>query len=523
MTAALQPLQALVMQLLLLLLTGPASHLADGYRFLSSELNGTKPSEATSGRIQRRHANLALSENISAVLENLLKNYDSTQRPASGLGPTRVQTNILIRSMGPISELDMEYSMDCYFRQMWRDQRLTFNSSIDQLSLSIKMLEGIWKPDTYFLNGRGSYVHTITRPNKLIRLSSNGVILYSMRLTIKAKCPMLLQHFPMDKQTCPLVIGSYAYTSHDVIYEWDHENVRLARGIYLSQFDLISYPFRNATVQRKGEEYSILQVNFNLQRHTGYFMINVYLPCTLIVVLSWVSFWINREATADRVSLGITAVLTLSTISIDSRISLPKVSYATAMDWFLFASFAFVIATLLEFAGVHFFTKVGSGEFPVLDESNTEQERRSQEEEEEEEDEWEDEELMEEELSPEQEQELRPGDVWRHRTGTYIGSRDIHQGMLDNHISVVGGLPSPSSPSPKPVRSDPCWYQVLHCIIGNELYRRKRRSAGSRINSVSRIDRVSRVLFPLLFGCLSLFYWNLYWSQPPPNSWEMTD
>ena len=95
--------------------------------------------------------------------------------------------------------------------------------------------------------------------------------------------------------------------------------------------------------------------------------------------------------------------------------------------------------------------------------------------------------------------------------------------MLDNHISVVGGLPpSPSSPSPSPVRSDPCWYQVLHCIIGSELYRRKRRSAGSRINSVSRIDRVSRVLFPLLFGCLSLFYWNLYWSQPPPNSWEMT-
>ena len=57
---------------------------------------------------------------------------------------------------------------------------------------------------------------------------------------------------------------------------------------------------------------------------------------------------------------GITAVLTLSTISIDSRISLPKVSYATAMDWFLFASFAFVIATLLEFAGVHFFTKVST-------------------------------------------------------------------------------------------------------------------------------------------------------------------
>lgn len=51
-------------------------------------------------------------------------------------------------------------------------------------------------------------------------------------------------------------------------------------------------------------EFSVLEVSFNLQRHTGYFLIQVYVPCTLIVVLSWVSFWIHREATSDRVGLG---------------------------------------------------------------------------------------------------------------------------------------------------------------------------------------------------------------------------
>jgi len=51
-------------------------------------------------------------------------------------------------------------------------------------------------------------------------------------------------------------------------------------------------------------EFSVLQVNFNLRRHTGYFLIQVYVPCILIVVLSWVSFWIHREATSDRVGLG---------------------------------------------------------------------------------------------------------------------------------------------------------------------------------------------------------------------------
>ena len=49
----------------------------------------------------------------------------------------------------------------------------------------------------------------------------------------------------------------------------------------------------------------MLYVTFSLRRHMGYFLINVYVPCSLLVVISWVAFWINREATADRIALGI--------------------------------------------------------------------------------------------------------------------------------------------------------------------------------------------------------------------------
>lgn len=72
----------------------------------------------------------------------------------------------------------------------------------------------------------------------------------------------------------------------------------------------------------------------------------------------YVNIRFTLQATSDRVGLGITTVLTLSTISLDSRTDLPKVRYATALDWFLLMSFFYCIATLLEFAGVHYFTKV---------------------------------------------------------------------------------------------------------------------------------------------------------------------
>lgn len=57
-------------------------------------------------------------------------------------------------------------------------------------------------------------------------------------------------------------------------------------------------------------------------------------------------------------TLGITTVLTMTTLSISARHSLPKVSYATAMDWFIAVCFAFVFSALIEFAAVNYFTNL---------------------------------------------------------------------------------------------------------------------------------------------------------------------
>ena len=58
-----------------------------------------------------------------------------------------------------------------------------------------------------------------------------------------------------------------------------------------------SFPLFSGTYQR-------LSLSFKLQRNIGYFVFQTYLPSILIVMLSWVSFWINHEATSARVALG---------------------------------------------------------------------------------------------------------------------------------------------------------------------------------------------------------------------------
>ena len=80
----------------------------------------------------------------------------------------------------------------------------------------------------------------------------------------------------------------------------------------------------------------------------GNFVIQVYGPCVLLVVISWVSFWLNREATSDRISLGVTTVLTMTFLGLEARTDLPQVAYPTALDYFVFISFMFIFSTVVQ-------------------------------------------------------------------------------------------------------------------------------------------------------------------------------
>ncbi|KAL6467155.1 hypothetical protein MHYP_G00249590 [Metynnis hypsauchen] len=61
--------------------------------------------------------------------------------------------------------------------------------------------------------------------------------------------------------------------------------------------------------------YTCVEVIFTLRRQVGFYMMGVYAPTLLIVVLSWLSFWINPDASAARVPLGSTSPFLLPLIS----------------------------------------------------------------------------------------------------------------------------------------------------------------------------------------------------------------
>ena len=97
-------------------------------------------------------------------------------------------------------------------RQIWRDDRLAFAGHEQNHGRSVtlhhRQFDRMWTPDVFIRNLKNGLFHTITVPNRLIRLSPDGTILYSQRLTLTLSCDMILNKYPMDNQTCKIELGS---------------------------------------------------------------------------------------------------------------------------------------------------------------------------------------------------------------------------------------------------------------------------------------------------------------------------
>ncbi|XP_053547058.1 gamma-aminobutyric acid receptor subunit alpha-3 isoform X2 [Bombina bombina] len=426
--------------------------------------------------ISTKHAPELLDESrnnitvFTRILDRLLDGYDNRLRPGLGDSVTEVKTDIYVTSFGPVSDTDMEYTIDVFFRQSWLDERLKFHGPMKTLALNNLLASKIWTPDTFFHNGKKSVAHNMTTPNKLLRLEDNGTLLYTMRLTIHAECPMHLEDFPMDVHACPLKFGSYAYTKAEVIYTWTNgsaESVSVATdGSRLNQYDLLGLAVGSETIRSSTGEYIVMTTHFHLKRKIGYFVIQTYLPCIMTVILSQVSFWLNRESVPARTVFGVTTVLTMTTLSISARNSLPKVAYATAMDWFMAVCYAFVFSALIEFATVNYFTKRGWA-WDGKRASDSQDLKKKE-----------------------------PIILAKKSNNTYniVGTTytlNIKEPALST-IAKSAAIPPPPPPL-SPPRLEP-----------------KPPEGKKTYNSVSRIDKMSRIVFPVLFAIFNLVYWATY-------------
>ncbi|KAM9396208.1 gamma-aminobutyric acid receptor subunit beta-3-like isoform 3-T3 [Salvelinus alpinus] len=469
---------------------------------------------------------------VKETVDKLLKGYDIRLRPDFGGAPVAVGMSIDVASIDMVSEVNMDYTLTMYFQQYWRDKRLAYLGIPLNLTLDNRVADSLWVPDTYFLNDKKSFVHGVTVKNRMIRLHPDGTVLYGLRITTTAACMMDLRRYPLDEQNCTLEIESYGYTTDDIEFYWkggDNAVTGVTR-IELPQFSIVDYKLVSRNVVFSTGAYPRLSLSFKLKRNIGYFILQTYMPSILITILSWVSFWINYDASAARVALGITTVLTMTTINTHLRETLPKIPYVKAIDMYLMGCFVMVFLALLEYAFVNY---IFFGRGPQMQKKLAEKAERANNERAAKYDtnrspqEGGKTSSLKLTKQPNRAKTLRVSQSAESHGNILLTTLEIHNEVAGNEVttsladsrnSSVMGFDNTSTGTGVQCRKASRASVPRHSFDRHAQLKRhklRRRSSQLKIKipdltDVNAIDRWSRIIFPSVFSLFNLIYWMYY-------------
>ncbi|XP_032595814.1 glutamate-gated chloride channel isoform X2 [Drosophila grimshawi] len=425
------------------------------------------------------NAKINFREKEKKVLDQILGagKYDARIRP-SGIngtdGPAVVRVNIFVRSISKIDDVTMEYSVQLTFREQWTDERLKFDDIQGRLKyLTLTEANRVWMPDLFFSNEKEGHFHNIIMPNVYIRIFPNGSVLYSIRISLTLACPMNLKLYPLDRQICSLRMASYGWTTNDLVFLWkEGDPVQVVKNLHLPRFTLEKFLTDYCNSKTNTGEYSCLKVDLLFKREFSYYLIQIYIPCCMLVIVSWVSFWLDQGAVPARVSLGVTTLLTMATQTSGINASLPPVSYTKAIDVWTGVCLTFVFGALLEFALVNYASRSG------LNKANM------------------------------------------HKENMKKKRRDLEQASLDAASDLLD-TDSNATFAMKPLVRHPGDPLALEKLRQCEVHMQppKRPSCCKtwlskfptrQCSRSKRIDVISRITFPLVFALFNLVYWSTY-------------
>ncbi|XP_039970634.1 glutamate-gated chloride channel isoform X10 [Bactrocera neohumeralis] len=420
------------------------------------------------------NAKINFREKEKKVLDQILGagKYDARIRP-SGIngtdGPAVVRVNIYIRSISKIDDVTMEYSVQLTFREQWTDERLKFDDIQGRLKyLTLTEANRVWMPDLFFSNEKEGHFHNIIMPNVYIRIFPNGSVLYSIRISLTLACPMNLKLYPLDRQICSLRMASYGWTTNDLVFLWkEGDPVQVVKNLHLPRFTLEKFLTDYCNSKTNTGEYSCLKVDLLFKREFSYYLIQIYIPCCMLVIVSWVSFWLDQGAVPARVSLGVTTLLTMATQTSGINASLPPVSYTKAIDVWTGVCLTFVFGALLEFALVNYASR---------------------------------------------------SDI--HKENLKKKRRDLEQASLDAASDLLD-TDSNATFAMKPLVRHPGDPMALEKLRQCEVHMQPPKRPNCcktwlskfptrQCSRSKRIDVISRITFPLVFALFNLVYWSTY-------------
>lgn len=276
-----------------------------------------------------------------------IPNEVSGTRPNPGDGVTEISVGLYLIDVSKIDGADQSFTADLFILLHWHDPRLEgLFESTQRVSL-----DTVWNPRLQILNQREI---STTFPD-LAEVAPDGTVISRQRYFGTFSAPLDLHDFPLDRQRFGIRMVVPGYGPDEVRLTADTSG--LADEMRAEEFSIADWdlgaieagpePYR---VTARGREISGYVLAFDGRRHLGFWAGKAFISVLIIVAMSWIVFWIDPKHVGPRLSVTVTAMLTLIAYRFLLAQTLPRLSYLTRMDLFLIGSTLLVLLAVIQVA-----------------------------------------------------------------------------------------------------------------------------------------------------------------------------
>ena len=288
-------------------------------------------------------------------------------------GPVEVTVSFDLRDIDHIDDEAETFEFTGVLKLSWHDPRQTFDPIIEGIDEKIyqgnfqfnEVYSG-WFPQLILVNESGLY----EKHGVLLRVRSDGLLSLFETVNAVAKIDLDLRRYPIDQQRLYAVFHVLGFDSKEIVLrlkpDYNDGDLNIEELFEIPQWHLTriksSIGTRNTPLIGKGATTSTFTVSIDLQRSSFFILRLVILPLIIIVMLSWSVFWMDKSSLGDRISVSFIGILTAVTYQVVMSEILPRISYFTMINVFLFISFLIMCMTVIVNLRVGYLDRHGMSE-----------------------------------------------------------------------------------------------------------------------------------------------------------------
>jgi len=279
----------------------------------------------------------------NSVVENI-----KGSRPGADKGPTEVTYRIFVLDIDEIDSAEQTFTANIFLALSWKDERLVEPGMKER----ILPLSQVWNPQVIIGN---QYQKMFPSLPEVVRVSADGTVMYRQRYTGKLSQRLKLTEFPFDRHIFRIQFGSAGYGEKDILFvpgasQFDSTitGASMADELSLADWEIIDFSaFSEVYNPVPAVRTAAFVFEFEARRYFVYYLLQIIFPLTVVMVMSWLGFWVQRDQVGVRIAMATSSVLTLIAHRFVVANLLPRLPYMTQLDYFSVGGGLVVFASLI--------------------------------------------------------------------------------------------------------------------------------------------------------------------------------